>query len=458
MAFQSRSVLWLLPVVWAAACSSPNRDLGSDANAGAAGAVASAGSSGKGSAGSAGANAGRAGAASAGSSSKSGAAGATEEAGAGQGGEPNSDAGAGGAGPSGAGRSSGGAGAPSGGAGAPSGGGGAPTGGGGAATGGGGAANGGGGAANGGGGAAGAPNTNQFVGGPCATAPSLTSVEVFGRGSDHNLYRRAISSSDFGTWQSLVGVDGSKLDARSDLDCASTLNAIDLVGTGVNGEYYRAVGFGTAYNPFSRELPTYSLNPSAAIAMYPNGNYAVAGVGTTGFVAEEVDSGTPTLWSALPSNQDLRSAPDLAAQPSTSSSSVFAASFDSNGRFAIETWLSSSAGTAWQTPVTLLPPSGASFAFSPSICVASGEGGGNGNYDRHVVAVVTGGNVFHAIATTGNALNFGTWEQIDTGATSAPDCTVLNDTTVHVVALHSGKITDVYGNTGSWTKKDLGTF
>ena len=433
MAFQSRSVLWLFPVVWVAACSSPNRDLGSDANAGAAGAVASAGSGGKGSAGSAAASAGRAGSATAGSSSKAGAAGAIEEAGAGQGGEPNGDAGASGAAPS-----SGGAGA---GAGAPNGG----------------ASNGGGGASNGGGGAAGAPNTNQFVGGPCATAPTLTSVEVFGRGSDHNLYRRAISGSDFGTWESLVGVDGSKLDARSDLDCASTLNAIDLVGTGVNGEYYRAVGFGTAYNPFSRELATYSLNPSAAIAMYPNGNYAIAGVGTTGFVAEEVDSGTPTLWAALPSNQDLRSAPDLAAQASTSSSSVFAASFDSNGRFAIETWLSSSAGTAWQTPVTLLPPTGASFAFSPSICVASGEGGGNGNYDRHVVAVVTGGNVFHAIATTGNALNFGAWEQIDSGATSAPDCTVLNDTTVHVVALHSGKISDVYGNTGSWTKKDLGT-
>ena len=290
------------------------------------------------------------------------------------------------------------------------------------------------------------------------TAPTLTSVEVFSRGSDHNLYRRAITGSDFGTWQSLVGVDGSKLDARSDLDCASSPSAIHLVGTGVNGEYYRAVGFGTAYNPFGRELPSNSFNPSVGIALDPVGELLLAGTSSAfGLIADQISNGTPTALPANPGNA-LNSAPDVAWQGSSSSATIFVAAIDSGNQLAVEQYRASSAGTAWQTPIDLSPPSGTTFAFSPSICVASGEAGGNGNYDKHVVVVVTGGNVWHAVAVTGGSIAFGAWEQIDTGATSAPDCTVLNDTTVHVVALHSGKVTDVYGNTGSWTKKDLGTF
>ena len=76
--------------------------------------------------------------------------------------------------------------------------------------------------------------------------------------------------------------------------------------------------------------------------------------------------------------------------------------------------------------------------------------------DTKHVAAVAGGKLWHAeLNTTGPS--FSAWEQIAPAVTSSPDCAVLRDGSVHVVALGaSGNVIEAKGKTGtSWTVTDL---
>jgi len=325
------------------------------------------------------------------------------------------------------------------------------TGGGGAGTSGGASGSSGASGSGGAGGSAGRP----FVGGPCATAIDQSTIEIFAHGSDHNIYRRPFSSGVFGPWQALIGLDGSQIDARSDLDCAGQPTATRVAGTGMNGEFLEAIGLGTSFNPLTRQFPSTSFDPSCSVATIPYTSYAwLAGIGASGIRLNELNGSTAT---DLPRPQsDQASAPDLAALALVGQYSVYVAAFNTAKQLAVDEYLASSSSTSWQPPVVLAPPMAKAFEFSPTICADSGEGGGNGAHKKHLAAVA-GSTLWYAEGD-GRPLTFSAWEQIDTGVTSAPDCTVLNDSTVHVVSLRSGgNVVDVFGSAGSWQKQDLGT-
>ena len=124
-------------------------------------------------------------------------------------------------------------------------------------------------AVSGGGGSANGGSSPVFVGGPCVATPTQDAIEVFGRNSDGHIYRRAYDGMNWGSWDSLVGLDGDMIDARSDLDCSATSTGVHIVASGLNptGALLHAFGFGTSYNPFVRELSQFAFKPSPAIAV-----------------------------------------------------------------------------------------------------------------------------------------------------------------------------------------------
>ena len=112
-----------------------------------------------------------------------------------------------------------------------------------------------------------------FAGGPCVVSPDRTAVEVFGRSSDGRILRRAYDGSNWGAWANLPALDGKMIDARSDLDCAAAGTTVHIVAGGLNpvGAVLRAFGFGTAYNPFARELAGLAFGPGPSVAQVQTG-------------------------------------------------------------------------------------------------------------------------------------------------------------------------------------------
>jgi hypothetical protein len=92
---------------------------------------------------------------------------------------------------------------------------------------------------------------------------TLDGLEVFARANDGHIYRRLHDGSSWGNWRNLSGVDGTKIDARSDLDCSSTGTSVHLVATGLNpiGAFLHTFGTGTIYNPFFQEFPSVHSAP-----------------------------------------------------------------------------------------------------------------------------------------------------------------------------------------------------
>ena len=73
-----------------------------------------------------------------------------------------------------------------------------------------------------------------FLGGPCVANTGGTGVEVFARGDDKKIYRRAVDGNALGSWAVLAGLDGTAIDNRSDLDCAGGTTDINIVAVGNN--------------------------------------------------------------------------------------------------------------------------------------------------------------------------------------------------------------------------------
>jgi len=102
-------------------------------------------------------------------------------------------------------------------------------------------------------------------------------VEVFGRGDDKKIYRRAIDGNALGSWAGLGSLDGTTIDSRSDLDCAGTADSIHIVAAGNNptGSLLYAVGSGTTYGAFARAWP--SSRASYQVCRSPWSRRCIAG-------------------------------------------------------------------------------------------------------------------------------------------------------------------------------------
>ena len=301
-------------------------------------------------------------------------------------------------------------------------------------------------------------STPIFVGGPCIATPDHIVFEVFGRVSDGGVYRRPYDGTDWGTWSKLSALDATLIDARSDLDCSASTTSIHIVATGANpvGAFLHAFGFGTAYNPFFRELTSETFGPGASIADVDDSRYTLAALGsgsTFPAIYEIGDSATPKELTPISTQIDsFRSTPDVAKQSSGASGLTFFAAFDYSGALAIYPHVISSGGAAWTDPVKLQSPAGA-FAFSPAICV---ETGSFGIYSVNVAAVA-GGQLWYARTSTITS-PFSSWTPIAPAPASSPECTVVgSDSIVHVVVLSdAGSVIDVNGKGTGWVATDLG--
>ena len=302
--------------------------------------------------------------------------------------------------------------------------------------------------------------TNQFTSGPCATSPDLSSVEVFALGGDHHIHRRVLSGTTWGAWQTIPGLDGSLIDARSDLDCSANSNTIHIVATGTSpsGAFMHATGFGTAYNQFLPELSssTFSLGVAVGVAQADtSGTYVLgAALQLTATISQVTPGIVPSLLSPNLVNP-LISAPDLAYQFGLNSGHTHFVAYDTSGQLMHYEYVVSASPSQSSTEL-IPPPVTKTYSFSPTICTETNYA--TGNFTRHL-AVVAAGKLWYAEAVAWGE-NFAPWEQMGSiDVASSPDCTVTSDSTVHVVALSTAAtVVDVHGSSGSWTATDLGAY
>jgi hypothetical protein len=298
-----------------------------------------------------------------------------------------------------------------------------------------------------------------FVSGPCIVSPDRASaVEVFARASDTRIYRRAFDGRNWGSWSALIGLDGTLLDARSDLDCAASSDTIHIVAAGVNpvGSLQHAFGFGTTYNPFVRELPSVAIAQSPSIALLTNTafylGWAGSGQSPALFYFENGSNAVERTPITL-LGSSVVSAVDISAQLN----GLFFAAFDSDGRLAIYRHNTSSGGAAWVDATTIESPG--IFAFSPTVCAESGS---SGSFSVNVAAVTGHELWFAGTDRLSGWPGFSQWVPIGKDAVSSPDCVVLRenpnlDPVIHLVMLNThGTLTDLVGNGMSWVTTDLG--
>jgi len=291
-----------------------------------------------------------------------------------------------------------------------------------------------------------------FLGGPCVASTGSTGVDVFARGDDKKIYRRAIDGSVLGNWAPLNSLDGTAIDSRSDLDCAGGASNINIVAVGTNppGTFLRTSGFGTTYGAFAPALTSQLFRPSASVAAAASGNYFLAALTTASVYAEG-----PTATTTVPNN--LQSLPwsglDSAFLTGSSVSWYYLAAFDSTAQLAIYILEQTQGGPQWLTPQLLSPPPGKSYERSPTICTI----GGSSSQPVHL-AVTAGGQLWHAYSASAVA-PFSAWELIDpqVNATSAPDCATTSNGSVHIVALDSSAgVVKISGSSGTFTTQRLG--
>jgi hypothetical protein len=305
------------------------------------------------------------------------------------------------------------------------------------------------------GGAGGTGGSNPiFVGGPCVASTDLVGVDVLGRTNDGKIYRRAYDGTTWTGWTNLAALDGSMIDARSDLDCSATPVSVHVVASGRSpvGALLHAFGFGDAYNPFVREVPASAPGPSPSIAAEADSHFFLAFSGP-GMVEIGSTPSPSTLTPITTQIDGFVSGPDLAIQPAGGSGLHHYAAFDGSGSLAIYDYVMSSEPAHWAPPVKLAPPI-AAFAFSPAICT---ENGAFGLSSVNVVAVA-GGRLWYARADSIMS-QFSPWMMIATQVSASPDCVVAggSDGIVHVVTLSSGgTVLDVAGKGTSWVTTDLG--
>jgi hypothetical protein len=286
----------------------------------------------------------------------------------------------------------------------------------------------------------------------------LSSVEVFALGDDHHVHHRALSGTTWTDWQSIAGLDGTLVDARSDLDCSANTTTIHIVATGTNpaGAFMHATGFGSTYNQFSNEIPgsTFGIGVSIGVAQ---------GDTTGRYLRGAVSNGMPTIEDVNPSygpsqlipplvNQ-LISAPDVAVQWGLNSGTSHIVAYDSSAQLAHYSLHVSASPSTWGIEL-VAPPVTKTYSFSPAICTESNFS--TSVFARHLAAVA-GGKLWYSRAAD---LGFSAWEQMGSvDVASSPDCTVTSDSTVHVIALTTaGSVVDVHGKSGSWTATDLGVY
>jgi hypothetical protein len=300
--------------------------------------------------------------------------------------------------------------------------------------------------------------THAFTGSPCVTT-DFSSEFVFGHGNDGAIYQRAYLNSAWQPWVK-VAIDASKVDPASALDCAGNSNTINLIATSTAPhQILRTSGSGIQFSSFSSLLGSQAFDPAAAsIAVRGSGDsFYMFGAINFGAVVWTVDSGTFAPLDQISGQTNaFSSAIHVAIQQNNPAESRLVVGYETSGQLAIYGDIYYQGTGTWHTPVYLAPPSGAVFAYAPTICVDTEA---TGKYTVHLAAVTTDGRVWDAYTNSLWATAFSTWEHVGDAAASAVDCTMMTDGTVRIVALDAnGQVMDFHGMPANWQKSDLGTF
>ena len=306
------------------------------------------------------------------------------------------------------------------------------------------------------GGSAGSSNP-VFVGGPCVTTPDGTTIEVFAKGSDGRIFRRAYDGSNWNSWANLAALDGSLIDARSDLDCDASGTTVHLVAAGVNpiGGLLHAFGSDTIYNPFFRELASFSFAPGPSIAAVTDSHYFLGALGIgaiTPALYEFGETSSPRALTPITTEAvSIRSGPDIAFQTFGASAVTHFVAFDMSGNLVVYFHVLNSGGAHWEEPVNISPPLG-TFTFSPTVCT---ENGSFGVTSINLVASA-GGQLWYSQSPSITSA-FSSWAPIASAPASSPDCTVTGaQSIVHVVATSTaGTVLDINGKGTAWVVTDL---
>jgi hypothetical protein len=300
--------------------------------------------------------------------------------------------------------------------------------------------------------------TTRYRGGPCIASPENTTVEVFARGNDQQIYRRVIAGADLGAWAALTDLDGTAVDNRSDLDCGGNATSIHIaaLGTQPSGSFIHAIGFGTTYNDFARELTDYVFIPSPSVAVGFS-DYLLAGI-TGAYVHVTNNYGTSAV-DMLPENPTNFpwSGLDTAKLATRSSVSNYLAVFDATAQLVLYENRSQSGGAVWVAPVRFSPPQNNQYEHAPTICTFYE---GSTTNEGHVhLAVTAGGKLWHTTRPL-SGTSYPAWQLLaDAGVSSAPDCVVTTDGVLHVVALDTtGGVLDVHGSAATFVVSELGTY
>jgi hypothetical protein len=294
-----------------------------------------------------------------------------------------------------------------------------------------------------------------------------TASAVYVRGDDEHIYYSAYSPGGMATWIAVSGADGAAVASTSDLDCASdgASGTVQLVALGAMplGDVLHASGTGSSFSPFVDLGFSTSQGPS----VMGNGGPGLA-------LISPVSGGTPSStityrtydssWAAVSQTQ---SAPSLTkAFTSGVDADIVGNGFGTVGFVAFaddgtmaEVLLTNYMGTSWGASY-FSPPTGSTFQYSPSMCIAHA----GTTYESQLVFVVTAGS--RLWYSHGSSSGFSTWQKIsDVAVASAPDCVINSYSAsgavqINVVALtETGSVLHVHGPwAGTFSSVDLGVY
>lgn len=323
------------------------------------------------------------------------------------------------------------------------------------------------------GGAATGGTPNSFVGGPCITSPdSTTSIQVFARGDDQQIWRAVASPSSSSGWALVDALDASALAAGDvyDLDCsthytgtASDTHVVAMSAMPV-GRLLHAAGQGTSFSAF-QQLPivqTYSTGPSVSV-YYEQYTVTVtdppAAGEIMGLTRLDINGTTLTVFTPdAPVTETFTSGTDASWGFYGSGISIlWVVAFDGQGQLQLLNHYNGPPSSRWNPIEYYTSPAGQSFQYSPGVCVR-GQISALGGESRSYLVVTAGDRLWRAVNT---GTGYSGWQQIsDVAVQSAPDCVVAPDGSVNVVALTStGTVLYVHGDTsGGYYEADLGAF
>ncbi len=304
----------------------------------------------------------------------------------------------------------------------------------------------------------GVANEGCFIGAPCIVNPDPArhGVALFVRGSNDTIYRREVFGVPTGGWTN-TDLDGSVLHSTTELDCAAVNGMTHLLVKANNpsGAALMAIGTDDTFDAFERVYTDTVFSSLPSIAPHNGGlsTYSMSELHGGSLTFSTVSESTSEETTA---EGDITSALDhVFVEASSTSNYHVVGGFNAGGDALILRTLAMGYGGNGWSAVVLPPPSGTTYAYSPTLCALTPPALGEFNEDGiHAVAVADGALWYVELGSYPQTDVDYTWLPLIDGveAASAPDCvkTKIVSTTViylNVVVINTdGETVLISGN------------